>query len=132
MGILDQLTNAMGDGQSGIGGALKELLAHTGEGGLGALVTKFDQAGMGEIIKGWISTGPNPGVGAGQLEQIFGHDMLKDLAAKSGLPLNDLLGGLSSHLPGLVDSLTPRGQMPSDSTLDEGIGGILGSIFGKS
>jgi uncharacterized protein YidB (DUF937 family) len=122
----------MGDGQSGIGGALKDLLTNTGEGGLGGLVTKFDQAGLGEIIKGWISTGPNPGIGASQLEQVFGPDMLRDLASKTGLPLNDLLGGLSAHLPGLVDSMTPTGQMPSDSSLDQGLGGLLGSIFGKS
>lgn len=132
MSFLDQLSGALGGGQAGIGGALKDLLANTGEGGLGALVTKFDQAGLGEIIKGWISTGPNPGIGPNQLEQVFGPDMLRDLASRTGLPLDDLLGGLSQYLPGLVDSMTPNGQMPADGDLDQGLGGILGTIFGKS
>lgn len=128
MVLLDDLGGMIG-GNAGAGGALNDLLAKSG--GLDGLLAQFNQAGLGDIIKGWIATGPNPGVAPGQLEQVFGAGKLQELAKQFGLPLDDLLGGLSSALPKAVDGLTPDGTIPPGGGAGQ-IGDILGQIFGKS
>lgn len=130
MGLLDQLGGLTGGG-GGLGGALQEILG--GSGGLDGLVAKFDQAGLGDVVKGWISTGPNPGIGVSQLEQVLGSAQVRDLAAKFGLPLDQLLGGLSNILPQAVDTMTPDGTIPTGGgDANSVLGGILGQILGKS
>ena len=130
MGLLDQL-GGMAGGNGGLGGALQEILGQSG--GLDGLVSKFNQAGLGDLVKGWIATGPNPAVAPGQLEQVLGSSQIRDLAAKFGLPLDQLLGGLSGALPHAVDGMTPDGAIPADGgNLNDALGGILGQILGKS
>lgn len=129
MGLLDQLSGMAG-GNGGIGGALQEILGNGG--GLEGLAAKFNQAGLGDLVSGWISTGPNPGVAPGQLEQVLGSGAVRDLAARFGLPLDQLLGGLSSALPQAVDGLTPDGHIPAGGDLQAQLGGLLGGLFGKS
>jgi uncharacterized protein YidB (DUF937 family) len=33
---------------------------------------------------------------------------------QTGISMNDLLAGLSQHLPDLVDQLTPKGRLPTE------------------
>ena len=130
MGLLDQL-GGMAGGNGGIGGALQEILGQSG--GLDGLVAKFNQAGLGDLVKGWISTGPNPSIAPGQLEQVLGSSQIRDIAAKFGLPLDQLLGGLSGALPQAVDGLTPDGTIPAGGgDLNSVLGGIFGQILGKT
>lgn len=131
MGLLDQLGGLTGGGGGGLGSALQEILG--GSGGLDGLAAKFDQAGLGELVKGWISTGPNPAVSPGQLEQVLGSAQVRDLAARFGLPLDQLLGGLSNVLPQAVDGLTPDGRIPAGGgDTSVALGGLLGRILGRS
>ena len=127
MALLDDLGGLLG-GNAALGGALKDVLTQSG--GLDGLVAKFGQAGLGDVISGWISTGPNPPIGAGQLEQVLGSGAVRDLAARFGLPVEDLLGGLSAALPGAVDGLTPDGVAPAGGDISGALGGLLGRIFG--
>ena len=61
----------------GLAGALGGLLANNGEvGGLGGLVSRFEQAGMGEVIGSWIGTGENQPVSGGQLQDALGSDVI--------------------------------------------------------
>lgn len=130
MGLLEQLGGLTGSGD-GLGGALQEILG--GSGGLEGLAAKFDQAGLGDLVRGWISTGPNPGVSPGQLEQVLGSAQIRDLAARFGLPLDQLLGDLSNVLPQAVDGMTPDGGIPAGGgDLNATLGGLLGRILGKS
>jgi uncharacterized protein YidB (DUF937 family) len=39
------------------------------------------------------------------------------LSEQTGLPHDDLLAQLSKILPGVVDKLTPNGQLPNESDL---------------
>lgn len=70
--------------------------------GIADLVKRFQNAGLGALIQSWISTGPNQPVSAEQLQQILG---IKDDA---------VLQQLAQILPGMIDHLTPSGQLPPD------------------
>ncbi|MFZ4071214.1 MAG: YidB family protein [Caulobacterales bacterium] len=133
MGLLQSILGGLLGGKGGLQGALMgavgELLNQPG--GMGGLVQKFEQAGMGDIIKGWISTGPSPAINAGQLASALGPDTIKALAAKTGLDQNALLGGLAAQLPQLIDQLTPDGNAVEGDQLQKALGGLLGKLGGK-
>jgi uncharacterized protein YidB (DUF937 family) len=127
--LLGGLLGGKGGMQGALAGAVGELLNQPG--GMGALVQKFEQAGMGEMIKGWISTGPNPKIDAGQLASALGPDTVKNLAAKTGLDQNALLGALAAQLPQLIDQLTPDGNAVEGDQLQKALGGLLGKLGAK-
>lgn len=114
------LMSLLGGGQtSGMGGALGGLLgggqqqpAQGGMGGLSGLLSRFQQAGLGGVAQSWVGTGPNEPVQPQQLEQVFGHDQVQHMAQQTGMQPNDLLSQLSQYLPGVVDKMTPNGQVP--------------------
>jgi uncharacterized protein YidB (DUF937 family) len=98
----------------GLAGALGGLLANNGEvGGIGGLVSRFEQAGMGDVIGSWIGTGENQPVSGGQLQDALGSDVISGLAQKLGINAATLLPMLATLLPMLVDRLTPKGQVPA-------------------
>jgi uncharacterized protein YidB (DUF937 family) len=113
----------------GVAGALGGLLANNGElGGLGGLVSKFDQAGMGDVIGSWIGKGENAPISGGQLQQVLGSDAISGIAQKLGLNTATLLPLLATMLPALIDQLTPKGQVPAEGlgTQDD----LLSSLSG--
>jgi uncharacterized protein YidB (DUF937 family) len=48
-----------------------------------------------------------------ELANALGGDTLDALSRQTGMPRDELLKGLSQHLPALVDKLTPNGRLPS-------------------
>ena len=49
----------------------------------------------------------------GQLAEALGSDVLNEIAGKTGLSHQEILGRLSRDLPKAVDDLTPNGKVPS-------------------
>lgn len=92
---------APGDGAGG-------LLA-----GLGGLLDKLQNGGLGNVVNSWVGSGQNQPVSPGQLGPALGSDLLKTLAQRSGLSEEELTKQLSQVLPGVVDKLTPAGRVPS-------------------
>jgi len=99
-----------------------------GSGGLGGLVQAFQNKGLGDMVAGWISTGPNPPVTASQVTEVLGADVLKQFAAKAGVPHAEAGGLLASLLPSVVDQLTPQGTMPQANALESALGGLLSGL----
>ena len=81
-------------------------------GGLQGVVGEFERNGLGATVKSWVGTGPNEPISAAQVHQVLGADLLQQLAAKSGLSVQDLAQRLSQVLPQAVDHLTPDGAIP--------------------
>ena len=106
-------TGGMG-GLAGTGGAGMGGMA----GGLGALVSQFENAGLGQIAQSWISNGPNQQVSPQQLSNVFGHDQVQGMAAQAGMEPGDFLSQLSQHLPNAVNGMTPNGQMPGNDSMN--------------
>ena len=97
-----------------------------GGGGLGGLLQQFQQAGLGQEADSWVGRGRNMPVSPDQLERVFGRDRLQGLADQNGVGFNELLGGLSQHLPAAVDELTPKGALPEQDDLARSIEAMLG------
>jgi uncharacterized protein YidB (DUF937 family) len=108
MGLLDGILGGFIGGE--MASMVNRLIAE--QGGISAIVSKFQQAGLGPTVQSWISTGPNAPVSPAQVHQALGPDLLQQLAAKTGLSQQDLEEKLSQILPGVVDHLTPDGVVP--------------------
>ncbi len=81
-------------------------------GGLGGLVEKFQGAGLGGLVQSWIGAGPNQAVSPEQVKEVVGGDKLSEMAAKLGLPMDQVAGKLAKYLPGIIDKMTPGGKLP--------------------
>jgi uncharacterized protein YidB (DUF937 family) len=91
------------------------------EGGLGGLVQKFESAGLGGVISSWIGSGENQAVASDALHGILGSDLVQQISAKTGLPIDQLLPQIAQHLPEVVHGMTPDRQLPSGNLLDAGL-----------
>jgi uncharacterized protein YidB (DUF937 family) len=89
-----------------------------GEGGLAAglkgLVDKFSAGGLGEQVKSWVGTGENLPISAEQIGKVFEGGKLQEMAASAGVSVDTIKQKLAAYLPGIVDKLTPNGQMPAE------------------
>lgn len=83
-------------------------------GGLGELVERFKQIGLGPTADSWVSTGPNQPLGSAQFEQAVGPEVLDTLSQHTGLSREELLVRLTRDLPAAVDSFTPTGRLPNE------------------
>ncbi|MDD2667630.1 YidB family protein [Zoogloea sp.] len=142
MGLFDQLAGqvlgslAGGNGQAGGQSALLQLvlgLIQNSEGGLGGLLAKLNQGGLGEQVASWVGTGQNLPVSAEQISQVLGGAGLGDIAAQLGLSQESAAGQLADLLPRVVDGLTPNGEVPDSDKelLTQGLS-ALGGLFGKA
>ncbi len=123
MGLLDQVVgnlaaSALG-GKSGGGGIIELVLPLLNKypGGIGGLVQAFQQGGLGEIVNSWVATGKNLPVSGDQLTSVLGNDFIGGLAKQLGVGAQEASGSLAGVLPGLIDQLTPGGQIPQGGDL---------------
>jgi uncharacterized protein YidB (DUF937 family) len=101
-----------------IPGGLGGLLGGAGagsvlSGGLGNLIKDLQNSGQGQVAKSWVANGPNQEISPQSLEAAVGVDTLDTLAKHTGMGRDEVLSGLSQHLPDLVDHLTPDGRLPT-------------------
>ncbi|NIX76983.1 YidB family protein [Microvirga terricola] len=82
--------------------------------GLGGLVEQFTRSGQGDAVNSWIGPGENKPISSDQLQNVLGPDVINRLQQQTGLPVDQLLNGLSQVLPQVVDKLTPQGRMPTE------------------
>jgi uncharacterized protein YidB (DUF937 family) len=99
---------------SGLGGLFGGAAAGIAlNGGLTNLIKDLQNAGQGHIAQSWVGTGPNQPIAPNDLAAALGGDTLDALAKQTGMARDDLLDGLSRHLPDVIDQLTPQGRLPT-------------------
>ena len=129
MGFLDEISSLLGGGageQSGLIQGISHLLDSKG---LSGLTQSFQEKGMGGIISSWIGKGENQPISADQLQEALGSDTIRDLAAKTGIPMEEVSNKLAGLLPGLVDKLTPDGSIPEGGgLLEKGLSFLKGKM----
>ena len=91
-------------------------------GGLGGLLNKLEQGGLGDQTKSWVGSGQNQPVSPSQLGQALGPSILKTVSQLTGLSEDDLTKQLSQVLPGVVNGLTPNGRLPTVAELSKMMG----------
>ncbi|HEV7617735.1 MAG TPA: YidB family protein [Burkholderiaceae bacterium] len=92
--------------------ALAMLSDHGQAGGLPGLIGRFQEAGLGDVIGSWISSGQNLPISAEQIQQILGNGHLQQISEETALTQDETATHLSVLLPDLIDRLTPNGQAP--------------------
>jgi uncharacterized protein YidB (DUF937 family) len=95
---------------------LSQVLGQTNLGSVGGLLQQLQQSGLGPQVASWLSNGQNLPVSVDQLRQALGDQHLRELATQFGIPIDQLLGQLSQHLPAAIDQMSPNG------TLEEQLG----------
>jgi uncharacterized protein YidB (DUF937 family) len=154
MGLLDSVLGSVMGGQQqagatgggGLGGLISMVTSNPqlmqavtgmlsndgGQGGLGGLMAKFQQAGLGDVVGSWVGSGQNQPVSGDQLTNVLGADTMASLAEKLGMSQGDAAGQLSNILPGLIDKLTPNGAAPAGGLGNAGdLMGMLGGLLQK-
>ncbi len=137
MGLLDDVL-AMASGSLSSGGvpptqhatglaAILEYINSPQVGGVAGLQKMFQQGGLGSVISSWIGTGQNMPVTADQLQNVLHSGALQQVAQKAGLDSSQLTGMMASLLPHLVDKMTPTGEVPNASALQQMLQGLTGS-----
>ena len=116
MGMLDGLIGLMAGGtQQGQSPLLQTALQVIQQnGGLPGIVSKFQQAGLGQQAGSWVGTGQNMPITADQLQQVLGSGQIAQIAQQLGLSHGEAGSGLAQALPQLIDQLTPTGQISAD------------------
>ena len=118
MGLMDSLLGAAASAMSGSNGGgqqntamalVMQLIQQSG--GVGKLVTKLQQAGLGDALSSWVGAqSTNQAVSADALQSALGSGELEQAAAKVGIDSNQAGGLLAQFLPQIIDSLTPNGN----------------------
>ena len=108
MGLLDGLIGGVvGAGMTTV---VNQILER--HGGLQGVVSEFERNGLGATVQSWVGTGPNQAISSDGINRVLGNDLLQQLAAKTGLSVQDLAQKLAQVLPDAVDRLTPDGVVP--------------------
>lgn len=112
-GLMDQFG---GGQQSGLVGAVAQMLSSGKIGGLSGLALLFNQQGKGDKMASWVSSGENQPIAPEEVTRVLGPDRVQEIANTAGVSEQEAASGLSSVLPQLVDKLTPDGKLPDDNT----------------
>ncbi|MCU0926487.1 MAG: YidB family protein [Hydrogenophaga sp.] len=96
-------------------------------GGLQGILAKLQQGGLGEAAQSWVGTGANQPVSPDALGSALGPDLMGMITQQLGGNSQQAAGTMAELLPGLIDKLTPQGQVPADNGM-----GALGSLLGGS
>jgi uncharacterized protein YidB (DUF937 family) len=127
-GKLDTALSSTAHGEHGVlANAAIELIHQAG--GLQGLVHKLQAGGLGEAVASWVGTGANQTVTGAQVLAALGNSQVAAIAQKLGIDPASAANGLAGVLPGIVDKLTPHGNIPEGDMLHQGLALLKG--FGK-
>jgi uncharacterized protein YidB (DUF937 family) len=105
----------------------------TNQTGLHQIVNTMQANGLGNVAQSWIGNGASQAITPAQVEQVLSSSQLSELAAKSGLPPDQLKSNIAAILPHLVSGLSPSGSVPEPvqvqgmvSQMQQALGGLTG------
>jgi uncharacterized protein YidB (DUF937 family) len=130
MGLLDEVlalaggTGAQQSQHASALGAILSLINSPQVGGLAGLQSMFQQGGLGHIMSSWIGNGPNLPVSANQLQNVLHGGALQQAAQQAGMDSSQFTNTMSTLLPHLVDKVSPNGQLPDASALQQMLKGL--------
>lgn len=129
MSILDQAKEAF----EKFGGPQKYHALSTmieQQGGMHALIEKFQQGGLRGTVGSWISNRQNLPISADQVQKVLGSEAVRKYAEKLGVDPAQAAQQIANILPKVVDKLTPNGQVPPEATLQSAFQNLLSTTKG--
>ena len=127
-----KLTGDATVGEGGQGGVARVLEMLTSQqGGMPGLVQAFEQNGLSHIVASWIGPGGNLPISPEQIQQVLGGEQVEALAQKMGVSPEAARSHLAAVLPGIVDKLTPGGEVPKEGDPLSGGIGLLQGLMSK-
>lgn len=134
MSLFDLAGELLGNTQTGTSpNALSAVLSmvNSHPGGLPGLISAFEQGGLGGAVSSWVQPGtPNQPVSGDQVQNALGSSQIQEVAEKLGLPPEAASAVIAQVLPGIIDHLTPGGQVPSGESNLLSMGESLLRAFG--
>ncbi len=108
MGLLDGILGGV------VGAGALAVVQHylEGHGGVEGVVAEFEKTGYGKQVKSWIGDGSNLPISADDVKRALGSEKLKQIAATTGVPIDQAAEYLAQHLPTAIDKSTPGGNLP--------------------
>jgi uncharacterized protein YidB (DUF937 family) len=82
-------------------------------GGIQGVISQFQSNGLGPTVQSWVGPGANQAITPAQVHQGLGAETINALAAKLGIPPDQLASKLSEVLPQAMDHITPGGVVPA-------------------
>ena len=119
--ILDKL-----GGQGGQETGLANIQKLFGGNGTQGIVSQLTNAGLGQHVQSWISTGDNKPVSGQQLQQAMDPAALQRVSQQTGMPADQIADHVAQVLPQIIDKATPDGQMPHSDPLSQGASALKG------
>ena len=137
--LLGQLTGGQSGGTGGGAPDLGSLSALAGPllpqlqggGGLEGLLGNLTSSGLGDQVQSWIGTGATQAVDPSALANAVGAAQVQQLASQAGVSVEQAQQGLSQLLPGIVDSLSPSGQLPAGDQMSAVLGQLGDALRGR-
>jgi len=108
MGLFDGLLGGVIG--AGMAGVVNDMIEK--HGGVQGIISQFQANGLGPTVQSWVGTGANMAISSDQVQQALGSEQVQALAAKLGIPPEQLAAKLSEVLPQAIDHLTPGGAVP--------------------
>ena len=109
-----------GSGLGGKGGALMFMLLPLAmqwvqrNGGIGAVLQRFQNKGYSQQAASWVSTGQNEELPAQAVSDVVGTEELSRLSQQLGVSQEEVSSSMAQILPEMVNQLTPEGGVPDD------------------
>lgn len=94
----------------GADGSMFDQLSKSG--GLGDILEKLRNTGIGGTVNSWVGKGPNEPLRPAQVEAAIDEETLQALAKQTGLSREEILERLAVNIPETVDELSPEGELP--------------------
>jgi uncharacterized protein YidB (DUF937 family) len=108
MSLFDSLGGSLGQmALKALPGIIQQVLP----GGLNALLDQLRRSGYESQVNSWLGRGPNEPITAEDLQKVLDNQQVRDLAAKLGIPMDQLFPTLAKTLPEAVDHHSPNGQL---------------------
>jgi len=82
--------------------------------GLGTLVNMFEQSGLSSQVQSWVGKGSNHPIEASDIMKVFGNSRVAEIAQQLGINPELASSQIAEHLPKLIDSFTPHGELPQN------------------
>lgn len=109
-----------------LGKMWKQLTDSVG-GGMGEALEKLKKSSIGEQVQSWIGKGENKPVNADQVTEAIGQDRMEKIAQQAGTTPEQAAQTMADKLPGMVDKMTPDGQLPDPQSIKSNVAGATQS-----